>query len=274
MDENSGAPLMENPHVQEFMAIMRENGADAANVAAMINYVGAIERYMESANSQLAAMRKELAGMREIQKHPIKTALQNSIKSLQTKLNTAMERLGEVKAAIVEGCKNAVAAFKEKGKAALNGIMKFFHIKGGLESLKESFTASIRTDNNAIAKIEAFSQQYHETGKGIGNMGRALRGKEAVQDAKPVGKLAHALEAPYKANRVLNMKMRNTVVRAIGSLEQLDTDVTARKAERAADKDDNRSVLARLDENKERVALESLERPVPGRGLHPREATV
>ena len=274
MDETMGAPLMENPHVKELLSVMSENGADTANVAAMINHVAAVERFMEAATGQIAAMRRELADMREVQKHPIKTALQNSIKNLQGKLNAAMERLGEIKSAIIEGCKNAVAAFKEKGRAALNGIMKFFHIKGGLEAIRDGCTASIQEDNKAIARVEAFSQQYHEAGRSFGNMGRILTGREAREEAKPVGKLAHALEAPYKADRAISIKMRNACMRAIGSLERLDADVSERRAEKAAMKPEKASVLHRLDENKERVARESLDRPLPERGIRPREAVV
>jgi hypothetical protein len=272
MDETINAPLMENPHVQELLAALRDNDADATNLTAMMNHVSAVERFMEQANGQLAAMRRELADIHEIQKHPIKTALQNSIQSLQSKLNAAMEWLGEVKAGIIEGCIRLLLAIKEQGKAALNGMMKFFHIKGGLEAIRDSCTASIQEDNKAIAKIEAFSQQYHETGKAFGNMGRVLFGKEAKQDAKPVGKLAHTLEAPYKADRAISAKMRNACARAIGSLERLDAEVSERRAEKTAAKSEKTSLLQRLDENKERAARESLERSLPERALRPREA--
>ena len=274
MTETASAALMDNPHVQELLSMMQGHGADTSGVVVMINDVSAIERYMESANAQIAAMRRELAEMRDIQKHPIKTALQNTVKSLQSKLNAASERLGEVKSAIIEGCKKAVASLKENGKAALNGIMKFFHIKSGMEAIRDDLSLSIKADNQAIAKIEAFSQQYHETGKAVGNLGRVLFGRETIQEAKPVGKLARALEAPLKADRAINIKMRNAATKVIGRLEQLDADVTARRDEKAAAKTEKASVLGRLDENKERVARENLDRAVPERAKAPREATV
>lgn len=40
-------------------------------------------------------------------------------------------------------------------------------------------------------------------------------GKEAVQEAKPMGKLAKAIAAPYKADRACLLAMRGTIQKAI-----------------------------------------------------------
>ena len=45
-------------------------------------------------------------------------------------------------------------------------------------------------------------------------------GKGAVQEAKPVGKLAKTIAAPYKADRACHLAMRNTIQKALSGLEQ------------------------------------------------------
>ena len=274
MNDTAGAPLMENIHVKELFSIMRNNNADTTNLAAMINHVAAMQRYLETANEQLAAMRRELVDMREIQKHPFKMSLQNSINTLEGKVNSMREQLDEIKAVIIEGCKNAVAAFKEKSASALNSVMSFFNIKQGLQEFQKQSDAAIHTNEIAISNIEAFSQQYHEAEKAIKNMGRAIRGKKAIQEAKPVGKLAKAMKAPFKAFNTINVKMRNAAVKAASSLEKLNADVTTRKAERAAAKPEKSSLLKRLDENKERVKRDEQERSLPTRVRTPQEIAV
>ena len=264
MSDTTGTPLMENEHVKELFSVMQSNEVDTGNFSAMINYVAAMERHLESAVSELTVMRRELADMREIQNHPVKTALQNAVKVLESKITSMREHLNEVKAAIVEGAKNAVAAFKEKGAAALHGVMSFFHIKQGLQDWKKDVDIAIRADDKAISRIEAFSQQYHEVGKAVRNMGRALRGKEAVTEAKPLGKVAVVIQAPYKAQRSILIKLRKSLTAAIDSLEQGDLKAAERKAARTAERE-KPSLLERLDKNKERAAREQADRPVPGR---------
>jgi uracil phosphoribosyltransferase len=60
MNETLGTPFMDNPHVQEFLSVMRENGTDTANFMSMIGHVTAMENFLETATNQLTAMRQEL----------------------------------------------------------------------------------------------------------------------------------------------------------------------------------------------------------------------
>ena len=132
------------------------------------------------------------------------------------------QRLSSLKESIVEGCKNALADFKARGAVALDGIARFFHIKPALESMRASVENSIRTDDKAIAKIEAISAEYHEVGRHLKNMGRTLVGKEAEQEAKGAGKLAKAIEAPYRAERACMVAMKKSVEKALDSLARLE----------------------------------------------------
>lgn len=258
----SETPLTENEQLKKLFAVMRDNKVNSDNLNAMVNYVASMERHLESAVNELVSMRRELADMREIQNHPIKTALQNAVKALESKINDARERLGEIKSGIIEGVKNALKAFNEKGPAALNNVMSFFHIKDGLKSMGELLDAGIKTDNRAIASIDSFSKHYHEAGKAFKNMGHVLIGKEQVVSAKPAGNLAKTLQAPYRAERAALTGAKRAVTAAITKLERLETTQAKVKADRATGKP---SLLNRLEKNKIRAADKQQIRPVPKR---------
>lgn len=154
-----------------------------------IGHVAEMEKQLVGAVEELKAMRQELQGMKE---NPLKRALQNSVKALEANVAALRERLSELKGAVIEGCKKTLAAFKEHGISALAGAARFFHLKPAITALRGSMEAGIRTDEKALAKIQAVSAEYHEVGRHLKSLGRALMGKEAVQEAKEAGRLAQA----------------------------------------------------------------------------------
>lgn len=221
-NKTTTTPILENEHVKEFLAIMRENHAPTMqDFLTVLNQVVAMERQLDAAVKELAAMRRELNEARE-QSHPVKTALQNTVKTLEKNVAALRERLDAVKQNVIEGCKNAVAEFKEKGISALDNIARFFKMRPILENMHSELNKNIQSNDKAIAKIVAVSTEYHEAGRHLKNMARAMSGKEAIQEAKTVGKLAKALEAPFKAERTCFVSMKKSVETAIGKLTRLE----------------------------------------------------
>ena len=91
-----------------------------------------------------------------------------------------------------------------------------------MEALRDNLNKSIKLDERAIAKIEAVSAEYHEAGRHLKNMGRALIGKEAVAVATAPGRLAAAIAAPYRAERACLVAARRHVTAAIGTVARLE----------------------------------------------------
>lgn len=213
-------PILENEAVKELLAVLRENQAPGGKeLLEAIGHVAEMEKQLVGAVEELKAMRQELQGMKE---NPLKRALQNSVKALEANVAALRERLFELKGAVIEGCKKTLAAFKEHGISALAGAARFFHLKPAITALRGSMEAGIRTDEKALAKIQAVSAEYHEVGRHLKNLGRALMGKEAVQEAKEAGRLAKAVAAPYRAERACLLAARNSLDRAAASLEKLE----------------------------------------------------
>lgn len=216
-------PLTENDHIKELLTILAQSrkGAAAKEFLAVLSYVGAMENQLNSAASELQNIRQELGAMREAQNHPVRTAMQNAADALEAKLSEARSHLEALKQSIIEGAKNAVAAFKEHGISALDKLASFFHIKDGLTALRGNLQAGIKEDERAIATIESASAKYHEAGRRVKNASRALAGKEAVKDAKPSGKLAKTLEAPFRREIACYTKAVKSVDAAIARLDRL-----------------------------------------------------
>lgn len=261
------APLLENEHVKELLAILKENSVSSKDFLDVIGYVGAMERQLDAAVGELSAMLRELADMREAQNHPVRTSLQKAIQALENKIAETRERLEAVKAGIIEGCKNAVAAFKEKGAAVLEGLASFFHIRQGLEKVQESMDRNIRYDEQSMKKIAAVSAEYHEIGKHVKNMGRAVQGKEAVQEAKPMGKLAKLMQAPYRLDQACSVAIKRQAASTLDSLGKLEqrTDRHRETLKEAGKNEKKPSVLKNLQALKEQTAQTAKNAPAPQR---------
>jgi regulator of replication initiation timing len=215
-------PLAENEHVKELLAILDAHKPPGAeDLRAMLGNVARMEEQFAAAVAELAAMRRELNAIRE-ENHPMRKVLQNAVTAMQTHVSKLREQLDALKEGVIEGCKNAVAAFKERGAAALDGIARFFNVRSALTALEKSFDSAARESDKAIAKIEAASAEYHEAGRHVRNIGRALAGKDPLPGAKPTGMAAKTAEAPFKAVRACTAVARNQARAALDALSRLE----------------------------------------------------
>jgi len=222
MSKSTSSTLNNNKHVKELLAIMKSNRMSGAkDLHAIIGYVGAVERQIAGMENELKAMQRELENLRE-NNHPLRKTLQGVINALQEQVSKLREQLNRLKHTIIDGCKNALESFREKGLSALRNIAEFIDIRPGLENLRENLDNGIKQNNAAIDKIEAVSAEYHEVGRHIRNMGRTLTGKEAIQEAKPSGNLAKTFEAPFRANRACLTAARRSVNAALNAVTRLE----------------------------------------------------
>ncbi|GHU87193.1 hypothetical protein FACS1894202_00980 [Clostridia bacterium] len=264
--QSAAAPLMENQYVQELFSILHDNGKDSKGLSALIGHVGEMESFVTRAEQKIAEMKSQLAEMKEVQNHPIKTALTNAIKALETKVAEVKERIGELKTAIIDGCKSAVEAFKEKGAAALNNIAKFFHIKGALKAVDKSMAQSAATCDRAVSNINKFAENYHEAGRGIKNMGLIIVGREPVDQKKENGKLAAVISAPYKAEKAALRVIQKAAGAMLGKLEQLESMQDAKQARRVIERqpaERKPGIIGELEANLAMLAVQDRERAVP-----------
>jgi DNA repair exonuclease SbcCD ATPase subunit len=246
---------MSNKDVIELLKILQYNNAPTRNdFMALLKQVQEMESQLKAAVSELTAMRRELAEAQE-QNHPAKNILQKAVIAMQAQVLELREKLAELKESVISGCKEAIAAFKEKGMTALDSIARFFKIKPILENIRGALDESIKDDDKVIAKIEAISTEYHQAGLHVKNMGRAIAGKEAAQEAKPPGKLAAVVSYPFRTERKIFSDMKKSAETAIGAIARLEEKAAERKP----------SIKKTLEELSDKVEREKAERPAPER---------
>ena len=255
---------MENPDVKEFLSILRDNGKDTSGFLSMLGQVTSMENYLNKAVEELTAMRRELSEMRDERDHPVRTALQNAAKAMEEKINAMREQLNEIKAKIVEGCRKTVSAFKEKGAAALNGIAKFFRIKPMFESMQKNMQNNIKSSQETVNKIEAMATNYHKAGTHLRNVGRALRGKEAITEIKPNGKLAKLAAAPFRSEIKHMTNAHKNAGKAVEALERLDKSVPVKTKSKERGKE-KASTLETMKTLQKQIDAERQDAPVKAR---------
>jgi len=195
-------------------------------------------------------MRRDLA---EAQKnnHPIKNALQKAVITMQAQVLDLRDKLGELKQAVIDGCKNAVQAFKEQGVAALDGIARFFKIRPILEAIHAGAAKAAQSADQTVNRIETVSAQYHEAGRHLKNAGLALTGKETVQEAKPNGRVSKTFTAPFRAVRACFAGIGNHAAVAAKSMKRLEDKASERKP----------SIKKEMEKYNEQIAREGRDAP-------------
>jgi len=222
-DETKSVPVTEEPPVQKLLEILEGHNLPSwAALLAVLVQVGKLEGQLTAAVTELAGMRQELESARQ-KSHPAKEAMQTATDAVRQRVTGLRNALTQRRRQIASGCKTAVTAFQSGGVVALNNIAQFFRFKPMLESMYRTLDKHIRFDNKAIAQIEAACTEYHEAGRHVANIGRAILGKEALSEPKPIGRVAKSMVAPFHAARSCFTKMQQHTEAALGGLTQLET---------------------------------------------------
>jgi len=213
--------LADNPHVKEMFSVLKENDKDTAGLTALLGYMKQMEDYVKSAEGQISDMKAQMTEIKEIQKHPIKTALKDASQSLKARVSGIRAQLEKLRANIAEACKNALSAVKRNGITTLDKLASFFNVKQGFEAIQKDTVEGMKSCDKSVAKIERFSKEYHTTGRALKNMVRLVIGKDPIDTSKEIGKLAKAICSPYMVEKKCLSGICNAANKAIAKLEDL-----------------------------------------------------
>ena len=220
MAETDSQPIAENEQVKELLALLKDNNTPGyEEFAKLIEHVTGMEQRLSEATEELKAVRQEMQGL---QNHSLKDALQKSCKAMEANISAMRHHLSELKDQIINGCRNILTDFRERGAVALNGITQFLHVRPVLESIQSAAEKSMQVSNRAVARIDAFSTEYHEMGRHFKNMGRTLQGKPAETDAKENGKIARVFKGAFKVEGALISSINRNAEWALNTLARLE----------------------------------------------------
>ena len=255
MDKVYNAPIMSSKDVRELLEILQINNASTMKeFMLVIDQVRSMEKQLNMAIKELAAMRLELAEAKK-NNHPSKNAIQTAVIAMHSQVSVLREKMAALKATIISSCRDTIAAFRDRGVTALDNIARFFKIKPVFENIRDYLEKSIRNEDRAILKIEAISAEYHQVGLHVKNMGRVARGKEAAQVAKPAGKLAAAISLPIRIERNCFASIKKSAEAAINAMSRLEEKAMERQ----------QPIRETLENIKKKIELEIPERTTPER---------
>lgn len=237
-------PLIDNSHIQELLEVIKSNKMETQfnDVSMLVEYIDTMEKQLTSVLDELNNVQYQLNELKDTQ-HPIKTSCQKMLNDLQTQVKTMLEKFNEVKTAIIEGAKNALSAFKEKGIIALDGVMNFFNVKKGLNSISRDAEKAIALCENSIAKINTISKEVHAVGSHMRNIGRAMMGKDIQDDVKANGIISKTAQLPFHLSQKVNSNIKKTVNALAFKLDLLNSNARENVAKATEKKENKASIL-------------------------------
>ena len=223
-------PILENEHVQELLSLLKEGNANTRTVlVSVLACVGKMEAQYANMVTELSGMRQALAEA-ERQRHPIKNAMQSTVIAAQARLLDFRDALMRLKQTVIDGCRAAIATVQETGISALNHVTQFLKIRPMLENMRNNADKNIRMCDRRIAETKTMSEEYHKAGRHLKNIGRAFLGKEPIQEAKPMGKLAGAHIRYLQNERAGYAKTKSGLESALNSLKRLEERAAGRRS--------------------------------------------
>ena len=107
---DTARPLLDDPAVKEFLALLEQHDAPGkGEFLALLQQIAGMEKQLNTATAELAAMRRELAEARD---GPVKRALTKAVRGLEKGVAVLRERLDMLRESVKDGCRRAVAVMR------------------------------------------------------------------------------------------------------------------------------------------------------------------
>ena len=215
--------LLQEDTILAFLKML--NGANmqakANGYADYFNSVDELQKQLNDILSGVQDMRKQLDEISD-NKNPVKRAFAAVFEKIEKNISAAQKQLNLLKEKLIKAAKNSIRAFKEQGVIALAQSLQFLNVKQDLKDVIATSNNVIESCNKAYQKIEAISNEYHAMGLSTRNFGRAVIGKEAIQEQKAKGKIAKISQSFVKFRKTISSGMKRKCENALSKLENLE----------------------------------------------------
>jgi uncharacterized phage infection (PIP) family protein YhgE len=133
--------------IKQLMDIMGQQGVkeQSQDFLEVLNFVAGMQVQLSVMVDELQGVREQLAEMQKNQPKAITEKLMDKVSQLQDKISSLSERLGEIRDHLIDTAKQAVTAFKEKGREEMNKVLKsgVSGVKSVLENAREEKYRSV-----------------------------------------------------------------------------------------------------------------------------------
>ena len=121
-----------------------------------------------------------------IHNNSLRVKCQNLVEKTEGKIKQGFALLGKVKDNVIQSAKNALKAFKERGKEALRTAVKAMKIPETLDKLGSFFGKLSKEVEQDVQQLNSMQSELNSSKGHLKNIGRLLIGRESkeVEQAK------------------------------------------------------------------------------------------
>ena len=177
--------LKEHPQVAELIDTLDKNNMhqEKAEVESLVDYIGDMEKTLTEMLKEMQDMRQEI---NLIHNNSLRVKCQNLVEKTEGKIKQGFALLGKVKDNVIQSAKNALKAFKERGKEALRTAVKAMKIPETLDKLGSFFGKLSKEVEQDVQQLNSMQSELNSSKGHLKNIGRLLIGRESkeVEQAK------------------------------------------------------------------------------------------
>lgn len=184
--------LNEHPQIAELMDTLEKNEMhkEKAEVQSLVDYIGDMEKTLTEMLDEMKNMRQEIE---LIHNNSLRAKCQNLVQRTEGKIKQGLALVVKVKDNFIQSAKNAVKAFKEKGKEAFRNAVKAMKVPETLDMLGKVFGKLSKEIEQDVIQVNAMQSELNNAKGHLKNIGRLLIGhktKDAEQAKTDKGVLS------------------------------------------------------------------------------------
>ena len=168
--------LREHPQIAELIDTLDKNEMhkEKAEVESLVTYIGDMEKTLTEMLKEMQDMRLEI---NLIHNNSLRVKCQNLVQKTEGKIKQGLALVVKVKDNFIQSAKNALTAFKEKGKEAFRNAVKAMKVPETLEMFGK-LSKEVEQD---VVQINSMQSELNSAKGHLKNIGRLLIGREAKE---------------------------------------------------------------------------------------------
>lgn len=200
--------LTQHPEITELLSVLEQNGLhkEQDEVKCLAAYIDEMEGQLSAMNEELMQMHREISTIRD---NSLKVRCEKLISGAEKQLRQAATAIRTVKHNCLCMARNAMDAFKTRGKDALRRAVFAMKIPGTLSLLQDMLGRQAVNTQKTAERLGGIQSELQEAGTHIQRAGRTLLGRPEPEDAE------------YEQNRGLLGKAQTVIGRMSDSLSSM-----------------------------------------------------
>ena len=144
---------------------------EKAEVESLVDYIGDMEKTLTEMLGEMQAMRQEI---NLIHNNSVRAKCQNLVEKTEGKIKQGLALVAKVKDNLVQSAKNAVKAFKEKGREAFRSAVIAMKVPETMDMLGKAFSKLSKEVEQDAVRVEEMKSELSSAKRHLKNVGSLL----------------------------------------------------------------------------------------------------